>query len=162
MIEGMINRAEFRFEDPINIDVPSQLSCTTIYLRMRGIHSEQTSFYPISGFPRSLITEDMITGTSLAMTINFHSLNKHQKHALTSGLGSSKSVVMAASPSPVIPKLLDQVTTTVRRKYRQRKLSITPVRMEKEVLWLEPTALKLQALLHPPEARLTVGPLPKP
>lgn len=76
MIEGMINRAEFRFKDPISIDVPSQLSCTTIYLRMRGIHSEQTSFYPISGFPRSLIAEDMITGTSLAMIINFHSLNK--------------------------------------------------------------------------------------
>ena len=75
MIEGMINRAEFHFNDPISIDVPSQLSSTNIYLRMRGIHSEQTSFYPISGFPRSLIAEDMINGTSLAVIIKFHSLN---------------------------------------------------------------------------------------
>ena len=72
----MINRAEFRFNDPISIDVPSQLSSTIIYLRMRGIHSEQTSFYPISGFPRSLIAEDTINGTSLAMIIKFHWLNQ--------------------------------------------------------------------------------------
>ena len=82
MIEGMINRAEFRFNDPINIDVPSQLSSTTIYLRMRGIHSEQTSFYPISGFPRSLIAEDMINGTSPAMIIKFHSLNQKSETRL--------------------------------------------------------------------------------
>lgn len=63
MIDAMINRAEFRFNDPIKIEVPLQLSSTTIYLRMRGIHSEQTSFYPISGFPRNLIAEDMINGT---------------------------------------------------------------------------------------------------
>ena len=62
----MINRAEFRFNDSIGIDVASQVSSTTIYLKMRGIHSEQTSLYPISGFPRSLIAEDMIKGTSLA------------------------------------------------------------------------------------------------
>ena len=76
MIEGMINRAEFRCEDPINIDVPSQLSSTTIYLRMRGIHSEQTSFYPLSGFPRSLIAEDMINGTFPAMCIVFDPLSQ--------------------------------------------------------------------------------------
>lgn len=75
MIEDMINRAEFHFNDPISIDVPSQLSSTTIYLRMKGIHSEQTSFYPISGFPRNLIAEDMINGTSLAVIIKFHWLN---------------------------------------------------------------------------------------
>ena len=63
MIEGMINRAEFRCEDPIKIYVPSQLSSTTIYLKMRSIYSERTNFYPLSGFPRSLIAEDMINGT---------------------------------------------------------------------------------------------------
>ena len=77
MIESMINRAEFRLNDSLRIEVPSQLSSTTIYLKMRGIHSEQTSFYPISGFPRSLIAEDMMNGTSLAMTIKFHSLNQN-------------------------------------------------------------------------------------
>ena len=72
MIENMIGRAEFRFNDPIIIDVPSQLSSTTIYLRMRGIHSEQTSFYPISGFPRKLVAEDTINGTSLSVFKMLH------------------------------------------------------------------------------------------
>ena len=113
MIEGMINRADFHFEDLIDIHVPSQLSSITINLRMvslpcvkmsllhlvsvlksqhrklgvklgyysfppdqklpiinangreinkRGIHSEQTNYYPISGFPRCLIAEDTING----------------------------------------------------------------------------------------------------
>ena len=70
----MINRAEFRFNDSISIEVASPVSSTTIYLKMRGVHSEQTSLYPISGFPRNLIAEDMIKGTSLAMTIKLHSL----------------------------------------------------------------------------------------
>lgn len=82
MIEGMINRAEFRFNDPIRIEVPSQLSSTTIHLRMRGIHSEQTSYYAISGFPRNLIAEDMINGTSPAMIINIHSLNHRSETRL--------------------------------------------------------------------------------
>ena len=76
MIVDMINRAQFRFDEPVNIAVPSQLSSTTIYLRMRDIHSEQTSFYPISGFPRNLIAEDMINGTLLAMIIKPYSLNQ--------------------------------------------------------------------------------------
>ena len=65
----MINRAEFRFTDPITIEVASEVSSTTIYLKMRGIHSEQTSLYPISGFPRSLMAEDKIKGTTLAILI---------------------------------------------------------------------------------------------
>lgn len=76
MIEGMINRAEFRFNDPVVIDVPSQLSSTAIYLRMRGTHSEQTSFYPISGFPRRLIAEDKINGTFFPMTMTLHMLTE--------------------------------------------------------------------------------------
>ena len=67
MIEGMINRAEFRFNNPVIIDMPSQLASTTIYLRMKGIHSERISFYPISGFPRRLIAEDKITGKYMTM-----------------------------------------------------------------------------------------------
>ena len=62
----MISRAEFCFNDPIVIDVPSELSSTTIYLRMRGIHSEQTSFYAISGFPRKFVIEDTINGRLLS------------------------------------------------------------------------------------------------
>ncbi|KAL8762431.1 MAG: hypothetical protein Q9184_001559 [Pyrenodesmia sp. 2 TL-2023] len=65
MIEGMINRAEFRFSDPINIEVPAPLIYTTIYLKMRGNHNEQASLYPISGFPRRLIAEDTINETRL-------------------------------------------------------------------------------------------------
>ena len=78
----MINRAEFCFKESINIDVASEVSSTTIYLKMRGIHSEQTSLYPISGFPRSLIAEDKINGMSLAMTIKLYSLNQKSETRL--------------------------------------------------------------------------------
>ena len=77
----MINRAEFRFNDSISIDVASEVSSTTIYLKMRGIHSEQTSLYPISGFPRRLIAEDKIKGTPLAITI-VYSLNQVSERRL--------------------------------------------------------------------------------
>ena len=43
MIEGMINRAEFYFEDLIDIYVPSQLNSTTIYLRMVSLSCVKTS-----------------------------------------------------------------------------------------------------------------------
>jgi hypothetical protein len=33
-----------------------------IYLRLRGVHSDESCFYPISGFPRYLITENTING----------------------------------------------------------------------------------------------------
>lgn len=82
MIGGMVSRAEFRFNDSINIDVPSQLSFTTIFLRMKGIYSEQTSFYPISGFPRSLIAEDMINGTSLTLIMQSHWLTQRSETCL--------------------------------------------------------------------------------
>ena len=61
----MISRAVFGFNDPIVIDVPSELTSTTICLRLRGIHSEQTNIYPISGFPRKFLVEDTINGTLL-------------------------------------------------------------------------------------------------
>ena len=65
MIEDMMNRAEFCFDEPIEIDIPSPLSSTTIYLSMRGVHADQSNLYPISGFPRYLITEDTVNGSSL-------------------------------------------------------------------------------------------------
>ena len=77
-----MNRAEIRFSDPISLDVPSQLSSTTIYLTMKGIHSEQTTFYPISGFPRSLIAEDVINGMSLVMITKFCLLNQKSETRL--------------------------------------------------------------------------------
>ncbi|KAL9616574.1 MAG: hypothetical protein Q9160_008577 [Pyrenula sp. 1 TL-2023] len=69
MIEGMIN-------------IRNSLSHTTIYLRMRGIHSEQTSLYPISGFPRSLIAEDVINGMSSAFVTKSHLLNSPSESRL--------------------------------------------------------------------------------
>ena len=65
MIEAMITRAEFHFNDPIVINVPSQFQSTTIFLTMRGGQSDQPNFYPISGFPRCLFTEDTIKGMFL-------------------------------------------------------------------------------------------------
>lgn len=70
MIEDMVKRAEFRFEDPLKIEVTSQLSSTMIYLKMCGVHSDQGNFYPISGFPRYLITEDTVNGGSFENIID--------------------------------------------------------------------------------------------
>ncbi|KAI9691461.1 MAG: hypothetical protein M1822_007532 [Bathelium mastoideum] len=114
MIGGMANRAEFRFNDPINIDVPSQLSSTTIYLRMRGIHSEQTSYYPISGFPRSLIAEDMINGLSLPLSARQHLLNKESETRLDKRAELIKErryggLVVASDPKVAQPRSGDHV-----------------------------------------------------
>ena len=62
MIEAMITRAEFKFNESIIIKVSSQFHSTTIFLSMRSMQNEQTDFYPISGFPRSLFTEDTVKG----------------------------------------------------------------------------------------------------
>lgn len=62
MIEDMMRRAECRFDDQVVISAPSPLHATTIYLRMRGVRSDQSNFYPISGFPRCLMTEDTVNG----------------------------------------------------------------------------------------------------
>lgn len=65
MIEDMVKRAEFRFDRLLQIDVHSQLSPTMIHLSMRGVYSDQIILYPISGFPRYLITEDSVNGRIL-------------------------------------------------------------------------------------------------
>ena len=114
MIDAMINRAEFRFNEPIKIDVPLQLSSTTIYLRMRGIHSEQTSLYPISGFPRSLIAEDMINGTSLVTKILLCLLNSEPETRLDKRAELIKErryggLVVANDPKVALPNLGDRV-----------------------------------------------------
>lgn len=70
MIEDMIKRAEFLFEDPLEIHVTSQLSSTMIYLKMCGVQSDQANSYPISGFPRYLVTEDTVNGGSFESTID--------------------------------------------------------------------------------------------
>ena len=84
MIEEMMNRVEFCFDEPIEIDVPSPLSSTTIYLSMRGVYTDQSNLYPISGFPRYLITEDTVNGTSSAWALRALLLTSTQKLALTS------------------------------------------------------------------------------
>ena len=66
----MINRAEFRFKDPLEIHVTSQLSSTMIYLKICGVQSDQADSYPISGFPRYLVTEDSVNGGSFESIID--------------------------------------------------------------------------------------------
>ena len=63
MIEDMTARAELRFDNPVNIKVASQLSPTMIYLALCDTHRPGPELYPISGFPRCLITEDTVNGT---------------------------------------------------------------------------------------------------
>ena len=52
MIEGMINRADFHFEDLIDIDVASQLNSTTIYLRMASLFCVKTSLLHLFALPK--------------------------------------------------------------------------------------------------------------
>ena len=53
MIEGMINRADFHFQDLIDIHVPSQFSSTTIYLRMVSLSYVKTSLLRLFAAPKS-------------------------------------------------------------------------------------------------------------
>ena len=61
-IEDMIARGEFRFDDTVNIKVTSQLSPTMIYLTLCQSQRFEPDLYPISGFPRCLVSEDTVNG----------------------------------------------------------------------------------------------------
>jgi hypothetical protein len=65
MIEDMIRRAEFRFDNTVEIEVPNQLTMTTIYLALYERRSFEPGLYPISGFPRCLVMEDSMNATRL-------------------------------------------------------------------------------------------------
>ena len=58
----MIARGEFRFNEPINIAVASQLSQMTIFLSLCQSQRSEPGLYPISGFPRCLVSEDTLNG----------------------------------------------------------------------------------------------------
>ena len=60
----MIATAEFFFDDPLKIKVGSHLSPTTIYLSLCDTQRFKPDLYPISGFPRCLVTEDTANGVS--------------------------------------------------------------------------------------------------
>ncbi len=61
-IEDMIARGEFRFDDPVNIKMASQLSPIIIYLTLCQSQRFEPDLYPISGFPRCLVSEDTVNG----------------------------------------------------------------------------------------------------
>jgi hypothetical protein len=65
MIEDMVRRAEFRFDDAVEIEVPNQLIATTICLALHERRAFEPELYPISGFPRCLIMEDTVNATRL-------------------------------------------------------------------------------------------------
>ena len=58
----MIAKAEFSLERPIVITVASQLAQTMIYLCLSESRAVKHTYYPISGFPRTLVTEDTLNG----------------------------------------------------------------------------------------------------
>lgn len=166
MIEDMINRAEFHFNDPISIDVPSQLSSTTIYLRMKGIHSEQTSFYPISGFPRNLIAEDMINGTSLAVIIKFHWLNPKSVTRLDKRAELIKERRYGGLAVASDPKVASSDHDDHAPKTPTQETPYSTGEDGEENTLARADIAKLPTLLHPPppplDEQLTVEPLPKP
>ena len=55
-------RALFRFDEPLQIRVASQLSPVMIYLSLCETQRFDPGLYPISGFPRYLVTEDTDNG----------------------------------------------------------------------------------------------------
>ena len=127
MIENMIGRAEFPFNDPIIIDVPSQLSSTTIYLRMRGIHSEQTSFYPISGFPRKLVAQDTINGTFLSVFTMLHWLSQKPESRLDKRAELIKErrygvLAVASDPSITLPGHENRAVVSPTNKTQQTRV----------------------------------------
>ena len=64
----MIKRGEFRFNEPVNIAVASQLSQMTIFLSLCQSQRADPRLYSISGFPRCLASEDTLNGN---VTIGF-------------------------------------------------------------------------------------------
>ena len=73
-----MKRAAFVFDKTLDIQIPSKLHSTMIYLRLQGIQSDQSNYYPISGFPRFLITEDTLNGIMSKTPVNQHLLMLHQ------------------------------------------------------------------------------------
>lgn len=61
-IDAMASSAEFLVAEDLSIRVPSRLSPTTIFLGFRSMKDGQPELFPISGFPRYLVTEDSVTG----------------------------------------------------------------------------------------------------
>lgn len=61
-IDDMIDVANFRAAEEIEITVPDKLSATTIFLCLTPSRVSEPELFPISGFPRFLITEDASTG----------------------------------------------------------------------------------------------------
>lgn len=57
-------RAQFCFNSPVQITVSSQMSSVMIYLGLCETQRFDPGLYPISGFPRCLVTEDTVNGRS--------------------------------------------------------------------------------------------------
>lgn len=63
-IDDMIDVANFHVAEEVEITVPDRLSSINIFLCLTPSHVSEPELFPISGFPRSLITEDASTGRS--------------------------------------------------------------------------------------------------
>lgn len=61
-IDDMIDVANFHAAEEIDITVPDKLSSTTIFLCLIPSRASESELFPISGFPRYLVTEDASTG----------------------------------------------------------------------------------------------------
>lgn len=64
MLNDMINDASFRIGEDIAIKVPDELISTTISLGLLPSRSSKPELFPLSGFPRYLVTENKSTGQS--------------------------------------------------------------------------------------------------
>ena len=61
----MIARASFSLKKTVVITVASQLAQTMIYLCLCESRAAKPTYHPISGFPRTLVTEDTLNGKPL-------------------------------------------------------------------------------------------------
>ncbi|KAF7502349.1 hypothetical protein GJ744_006003 [Endocarpon pusillum] len=63
--EDMIADANFHIAENLKISIPDKLSSITIFLCLLPSRASEPELYPISGFPRTLVTEDASTASRL-------------------------------------------------------------------------------------------------
>lgn len=63
--DDMFNEANFHAAEEVEIVIPNKQATTTIFLCLMPSRAKEPELFPISGFPRSLITEDASTASRL-------------------------------------------------------------------------------------------------
>ena len=90
-IDDMIDVANFHAGEEIEITVPDKLSSTTIFLCLLPSRASEPELFPISGFPRFLVTEDASTGKTYPNIDAIASISPQMQHLFCRNEPSSSS-----------------------------------------------------------------------